>query len=176
MGSVRYPLFYLGFGVASLEQRAAIEERVWTVADTPLARLGLELVDAEFKREPSGAVLRLYIDREGGVSLEDCQAASRLMEPIFESQGVDELIPGPYNLEVSSPGLFRSLKRPRDFERAVGRRVKVRTVQPVDERKVFVGRLERFAADHFFVKDDESLVQIDLANVSKANLEPELKF
>lgn len=158
-----------------MEPREKIEERVWAVAEPILGPMGLELVDAEYKREPGGAVLRLYIDREGGVSLDDCQAASRALEPVFEAE-IDSLMPGPYNLEVSSPGLFRPLKRARDFSRAVGRRIKVRTFKPVDDRKVFVGLLDRVAEDHFFVKDGEALVQIELANVAKANLEPELKF
>lgn len=159
-----------------MDAREKIEDRVREAAEPVLAPMGLELVDAEYKREPGGAVLRLYIDRDGGVSLDDCQAASRALEPVFETEGVDGLIPGPYNLEVSSPGLFRPLKRPRDYARAVGRRVKVRTFRPVDDRKVFVGLLDRVADDHFFVKDGEALVQIELANVAKANLEPELRF
>lgn len=158
-----------------MEPREKIEERVWGVAEPVLGQMGLELVDAEYKREPGGAVLRLYLDRAGGVSLDDCQAASRALEPIFET-AIDALMPGPYNLEVSSPGLFRPLKRARDYARSVGRRVKVRTFKPVGDKKVFVGLLDRVAEDHFFVKDGEALVQIELANVAKANLEPELKF
>lgn len=157
-------------------EREKIEDRVREVAEEALTRLGLDLVDAEYKREPGGTVLRLYIDREGGVSLDDCQTASRSLEPIFETQGIDELIPGPYNLEVSSPGLFRPLKRMRDYERALGRRIKVRTFRAVDERKVFVGFLDRVGEGHFFVKDGEALIQIELSNVAKANLEPELRF
>ena len=159
-----------------MDARERIEERVREIAEAALGKLGLELVDAEYKREPGGTVLRLTIDREDGVSLDDCSAASRLLEPEFEAQGVDELIPGPYNLEVSSPGLFRPLKRPRDYQRSVGRRVKVRTFRPVDERREFVGILDRLGEDHFFLKLDEALVQIELANVAKANLEPELRF
>lgn len=159
-----------------MEPRELIEERVRLVAEDALGKMGIELVDAEFKREPSGAVLRLFIDREGGVSLDDCQVASRTMEPIFESSGVDELIPGPYNLEVSSPGLFRPLKRSRDFERALGRRIKIRTFRPVDERRIFVGLLDRLGEGYLFIKDSETLVQIEMTNIAKANLEPELKF
>jgi ribosome maturation factor RimP len=134
------------------------------------------LVDAEYQREPGGTVLRLFIDRDGGVSLDDCQSASRMLEPVFESQGIDELIPGPYNLEVSSPGLFRALKRTRDYERALGRRVKIRTFRPVDNRKVFVGLLDRLGEGHLFVKDAESMIEIELSNIAKANLEPEIRF
>lgn len=159
-----------------MDAREKIEERVREIADDALGKLGLDLVDAEYKREPGGTVLRLFIDRDGGVSLDDCQAASRTLEPVFEAQGVDEMIPGPYNLEVSSPGLFRALKRPRDFQRALGRRVKVKTFKPVGERREFIGTLERAGDDHFFLQLGEALVQIELANVAKANLEPELHF
>ncbi len=156
--------------------RDKIEARVREVTDEVLSNLGLELVDAEYQRETSGTVLRLFIDREGGVSLDDCQSASRLLEPIFESQGVDDLIPGPYNLEVSSPGLFRALKRARDFERALGRRIKIRTFRPVDDRKVFVGYLDRLGEGHLFLKDGETMVEIEISNIAKANLEPEIRF
>lgn len=159
-----------------MDAREKIEERVREIADAALGELGLELVDAEYKREPGGTVLRLFIDREGGVSLDDCQSASRTLEPVFEAQGVDAMIPGPYNLEVSSPGLFRPLKRARDYQRAMGRRVKVRTFKPVDERREYVGILDRVGEDHFFLNLGEAMVQIELANVAKANLEPELRF
>ncbi len=156
--------------------RDKIEARVREVTDEVLSNLGLELVDAEYQREPGGTVLRLFIDREGGISLDDCQSASRLLEPIFETRGVDDLISGPYNLEVSSPGLFRALKRARDFERALGRRIKIRTFRPVDDRKVFVGLLDRLGEGHLFVKDGETMVEIELSNIAKANLEPEIRF
>ncbi len=156
--------------------RESIENRVREVADLRLARIGLDLVDAEYKREPGGVVLRLYIDKEGGVSLDDCQSASRTLEPVFETEGVDDLIPGPYNLEVSSPGLFRQLKRPRDFERAVGRRIKIRTHRALEGQKVFVGILDRLGEDHLFLRTGDAVFEIEMDNIGKANLEPELHF
>lgn len=159
-----------------MEPREKIEEQIFTLAAPKLEGLDLDLVDAEYKREPSGLVLRLFIDKEGGVSLDDCQEASRTLEPLLEAAGVDDLIPGPYNLEVSSPGLFRPLKRLRDFQRALGQRVKIRVRNPLDGQRVLVGQVERVGEGHLFLRVDDAAFEIELENISKANLEPELRF
>lgn len=158
-----------------MDQRERIENEARRLAEPVLAEVGTELVDIECKREPGGMVVRIYIDKPQGVSLDDCTVASRKLEPVFETY-LDALIPGPYNLEVSSPGLFRPLKRPRDFERAVGQRIKVRTVSPVEGQKSFVGILERAGEGHIFLRAGGVIWEIDAANIAKANLEPELKF
>ncbi len=156
--------------------REQIEEQARILAEPKLAELDVELVDAEYRLEPAGRVLRIYIDRSGGVGLDDCKAASRHLEPVFEAEGLDRLIPGAYNLEVSSPGLFRPLKPARDFQRAVGRRVKVNLRRPIEGQRVFIGILERFGDDHLFLRVGESTFQIELDSIAKANLEPELHF
>lgn len=99
---------------------------------------GLELVDVELVKEGASRYLRLYIDREGGVTFEDCEAVSRVVDA-----KLDEIWPNPpYEyFEVSSPGLERPLKRDEDFARYAGRKVRVHTFAPVDGQKSFVGEL-----------------------------------
>ncbi|XOF32386.1 MAG: ribosome maturation factor RimP [Candidatus Electrothrix sp. YB6] len=97
----------------------------------------MELVEVQFRRE-SGWVLRLFIDREGGVNVDDCAAVSRQISTYLE---VEDLIPHAYTLEVSSPGLERPLKRLEDFIRFTGRKVKVKVNAPINGQYVFCGML-----------------------------------
>jgi ribosome maturation factor RimP len=99
---------------------------------------GLELVGVAFRRESGTRVLRVIVDRDGGV---DVDTIAELAEKVSRRLDVEGFAPGPYALEVSSPGIERSLKRPRDFERRVGDTLKVRTTVPVDGRTTFAGAL-----------------------------------
>src|SRR5512136_2488935 len=89
--------------------------------------LGLELVEVEYRQEGGRMVLRIYVDRVGGVTLDDCAKVSRELDDILDAE---DFIRGKYTLEVSSPGLNRQLKKASDFERFVGRLVKIRTFEP----------------------------------------------
>jgi ribosome maturation factor RimP len=99
---------------------------------------GLELVDVAFRRESGRRVLRVVVDRDGGV---DVDTIAELAEKVSRRLDVEGFAPGPYALEVSSPGIERSLKRPRDFERRVGDTVKVKTTTPVEGRTSITGEL-----------------------------------
>ena len=119
-------------------QAADIAARFRAVAEPILAELGLELVDAEFRRETHGWVLRLYMDKPGGVTLEDCQ---RVSEELGDHLDVEDFIAYPYHLEVSSPGLDRPLTRDQDFVRFLGQEVRVSTREDLQGRHNFRGRL-----------------------------------
>jgi ribosome maturation factor RimP len=99
---------------------------------------GLELVDVAFRRESGRRVLRVVVDREGGV---DVDTIAELAEKVSRRLDVEGFAPGPYALEVSSPGIERTLKRPRDFERRVGDMVRVKTTTPVEGRTNIAGEL-----------------------------------
>ena len=99
---------------------------------------GLELVDVAFRRESGTRVLRVVVDMDGGV---DVDTIADIAEQVSRRLDVEGFAPGPYALEVSSPGIERSLKRPRDFERRLGDTVKVRTAAPIDGRTTFTGAL-----------------------------------
>lgn len=155
-------------------QKNDICERVSAVARPILESLRLELVEIEFKRGGRESVLRLFIDREGGVTLDDCADVSRELSAILD---VEDFIPGHYNLEVSSPGLDRPLKTPADYERFTGRLVKVRTYEPFPDdagnrRKTFLGTLLGLADGVVRMKLTEGQgAAIPLERIAKANLE-----
>ncbi len=133
---------------------------------------GCELAHAEWK----GGVLRLYIDREGGVTLTDCETVSRQVSPLLDVAGFGG---GRYVLEVSSPGLDRGLWKPRDFERFVGRRARVTFRSPETGRKRTVsGRLVAYDAAAPAVEIEEAergeRLRLTLAEIEAARLEVEI--
>ncbi|MGD0916213.1 MAG: ribosome maturation factor RimP [Thermodesulfobacteriota bacterium] len=147
-----------------------IIDRVRTVANPILSSEGMELVEIQYRREARGWVLRLYLDKEGGVTLDDCTRASREVE---RSLDVEDFIPSPYTLEVSSPGLTRSLKDEKDFLRYCNRLIKVKTLNPIENRRQFMGKLLKISENRIEIETDGGVFQIPLSNVAKANLEIE---
>lgn len=115
-----------------------ITELVESLAKPLADRLGLELWDVEYVREGAGWFLRIYIDKEGGVDIADCEALSRAMDPILDER---DPIPGSYHFEVCSAGLERALKRPQDFQRFMGSPVLVKLYRPKNGAKEFPGIL-----------------------------------
>jgi ribosome maturation factor RimP len=150
------------------------EERVAEIANRLLASLGMELVDIEYKREGRAMVLRVYIDKPGGVNLDDCADVSRELSTLLD---VEDVVPGRYLLEVSSPGLNRPLTKESDYLRYVGRLVKIRTRQltPDDKgnmRKTFFGELLGYGDGIVRIKLKEGqTASLTLAGIAKANLE-----
>lgn len=152
-------------------RKEEILDRVRRIAAPLAAQEGLELIDVEL----GGAgrqTLRLYIDRAGGVSLDDCTAVSRAVSAALD---VEDPISGAYDLEVSSPGLDRPLRTPEHFEKFKGSKVRVKTFGPVPEcenRKTFVGTLQGFSGGSVMVEVDGKVFAVPHAQVSKANIEP----
>jgi ribosome maturation factor RimP len=150
--------------------------RVTELAVPLAAALGLELAEVEYRQEGRQMVLRLYIERDGGVTLDDCAAVSRELAEILE---VEDFIQGNYNLEVSSPGLNRPLKKPSDYERFAGRIVKIKTFELLPDdagnmRKTFTGELLGLEGGIVRLKLNEGQnAGIPLGKVAKANLEVE---
>ena len=146
----------------------------------PLVRAeGFELVELEYVREPSGWVLRLFIDRpgrdpsskQGAIGLEECAQVSHAVETALE---VEDLVPHAYSLEVSSPGINRPLRRPEHFAKVVGRRVKVKTYGPVGEppRKSFTGTLIQSGASDITVQvEGGGAFHIPFREIAKATLD-----
>ena len=138
------------------------------------ASLGLELVEVEYRQEGRQMVLRLFIDREGGVTLDDCASISRELTEILD---VEDFIHGHYNLEVSSPGINRPLKQAADYERFTGKLVKIRTFEPLaddagNKRKTFQGILLGLEGGLVRLNLTEGQTAgIPLEKVAKANLE-----
>ena len=143
-------------------------QEVRQVVDPFLESQGLELVDLEYQRGSQGWVLRIYLDREGGVSLDDCAGISHEVGAVLE---VKDLIPSAYILEVSSPGLTRPLKKPEDFNRFRNQMVKIKLYEPLDGRRNFKGTLLGLEGDRVRVEAEQQVYELPLQRIAKANLE-----
>jgi ribosome maturation factor RimP len=130
--------------------------------------LGCELVDVEFGGGQR-ATLRVYIDKPGGVTVDDCADVSRQLSAILD---VEDPLPGSYNLEVSSPGLDRPLVTVEDFHRHVGEEVKVQLLRPLDGRRRFKGRLLEATAERIAVEVDGQRFELALDAIERARLVP----
>ena len=119
---------------------SVVETTVWQIVEELLSGSGVELVDVEYVKEKDW-YLRVFIDKPEGIGIEDCQALSERLEARLDEEDV---MVEPYILEVSSPGLDRVLKKPRDFERERGKAVEVSLYEPIDGEKLLVGTLEGF--------------------------------
>jgi ribosome maturation factor RimP len=125
-------------------------ERVRSVAERVVDGRGFELVDVEMKRAGGGAVLRLFVDKPGGIGLSDLQSVSEEVSAILDAE---DPIEGAYTLEVSSPGLDRPLKGEADYRRSIGKLAKVSSYEPVDGRRHWTGRI---------VSCEDGVVSLDL--------------
>jgi len=128
---------------------------------------GMELVHIECQREAGGRILRLYIDKPGGVTLDDCIHISRQSSDMIDVYLEDT---GPFNLEVSSPGQNRPLGRKRDFDRFKGNRVNIRTTSSIGGRKKINGVLLGISEDVVKVSIDDQIVDIPYNEITKARL------
>lgn len=130
-------------------KREDYEERTEKLLLPLMERFGLELVDVEYVKEGSDYFLRAYIDKEGGVTIDDCENVSRPLSDLLDEE---DFIPDAYILEVSSPGLGRQLKKEKDFVRSIGKEVDVKLYKAVEKRKEFTG---------FLLENDDESILID---------------
>jgi ribosome maturation factor RimP len=133
--------------------------------------IGVELVDVEYLSERGRWILRIYADREGGITLDDCAMVSREIGDLID---VKDIIPHEYVLEVSSPGLNRPLKKEKDFKRAVGRKIRVKMHAPVEGRRNFTGYLKEFRDGTLHLECIGLSASLPRQDVEKANLVYEL--
>ena len=147
--------------------KALVTQSVTELIEPGLLAKGIELVDVEFKKEGKNWVLRVFIDKEGGVTLEDCQKISSLVGDLIE---VEEVIEPAYTMEVSSPGLNRVLKKEKDFVRFSGKKIGVQCHAPLNGRKKFTGILKDFKNQSIHLEVDGQLQIIPINRVAKANL------
>ena len=125
----------------------------------PIVELnGFELVDVEYVKEAGNWYLRGYIDKPGGITVNDCETVSRAFSDRLDE---DDFIEDSYIMEISSPGLDRPLKKEKDFARSMGKLVEVRTYRPIDKQKEFTGILKEFNKDSFtiVIEDNEMTFQ-----------------
>ena len=153
--------------------RDSIEDRIREIAADVAKKNNLELVQAKTVGTKNNLTVRVFIDKEGGITHEDCTTISRQIESIFDSE---DFIPSAYLLEVSSPGLERELYSLKDFERFAGKLARVKTNAPIDGQKHFRGRILKIEGEEI-VFDDKTRgeARFPYSAVAKANLEIDLE-
>jgi ribosome maturation factor RimP len=127
----------------------------------------IELVDVEYKKTGKTWSLRVFIDKNQGVTVNDCQRLSREIEDLI---AIHELIADHYVLEVSSPGLDRPLKKETDFIRNKGKQVLVKTYLPINSSKTNTGTIKDFSNDTLFLENEKKTFEISLSNIAQAKL------
>lgn len=133
--------------------------------------LSFELVDVEYVKEGNDYYLRAYIDKEGGITIDDCETVSRRLELILDEK---DFISDAYILEVSSPGLGRQLKKEKDYLRSIGKEVDIRLYKPIDKVKEMVGILKSYKEQKFVFEVDGRDIEIELSQISRLNLHFEI--
>ena len=162
----------------------AVLDKVHEIAERVAQSSGLEVVEIDLRGGGKARMLRIFIDKPGGVTHDDCSNFSREVGTIFD---VEDAVPGgSYTLEVSSPGLDRKLLKPADYQRFIGSVIKLMTRDPINNNRHFEGRLKAFENARLTLEltprkqskkhegvEHGTVVEIDLTNVEKANLVPE---
>ncbi len=152
--------------------RAHAAERIETLIEPAVTALGYELVGVEYAPLGHGGVLRVYIDKPGGVTLDDCARVSHQVSGVLD---VEDQIHSRYDLEVSSPGIERPLFRAQDYVRFTGSRAKIRTATPIAGQRNFTGVLQGMSGDDVVLNEDGREMRVPLSNIAKAHLAPEIK-
>ena len=144
--------------------------RVWELAAPLVENEGMEIVDIELRHEGgrSGRVLRLFLDKAGGPTLDDLSRVSRQLSDLLDARDV---VAGDYTLEVSSPGINRPLRRPEHFAHYVGKRVRIRTRDLIGGRRSFFGTLQEVAEGKITVAQDGARYDIPFSSIEKSNYE-----
>ncbi len=127
-----------------------------------------ELVDVEYVKEAGTYYLRAYIDKEGGISIDDCELVSRALSDLLDKE---DFIPDAYILEVSSPGLGRPLKKDKDFQRSMGEEVDIKLYRPIEKQKDFTGILKDYDGQNVTIQiDDETKMTFEKKDIALIRL------
>jgi len=147
-----------------------IPEKLQAIVERVVISMGYELVGIEYMQQNSTGLLRIYIDKDQGIVLDDCQAVSHQLSGVLD---VEDPIAGNYNLEISSPGLDRPLFKAKDYQRFAGNTVKVKLARAQDGRKNYKGLLQGIENDEVILDMDGHEIRLSLANIEQSRLVPE---
>ena len=151
-----------------MAKRDEYEQKTEKLLEPILKENNFELYDVEFVKEAGTFYLRAFIDKEGGININDCELVSRRLSELLDEK---DFIPDTYILEVSSPGLGRSLKKDKHFEKSIGEEVEVKLFKAIDKQKEFVGYLESFTEETITISDEEeNELEFERANVASVRL------
>lgn len=142
---------------------AKIEEKIETLLSDVIVNLGYELYDVEYVKEGKDYFLRIYIDKENGISLDDCEKVNNAIDGILEKA---DYIKDKYFLEISSTGVERTLRKDKHLKKSLGEKVEVKLFKQMNKEKKIVGILENFDTNNIYVKVAENNIQIDRKNVA----------
>lgn len=149
-----------------------IKNKIKKLAESIAMQHAVELVDIELVGSSGKPLIRIFIDKENGVTLDECGNFSRALSALFD---VEDPISTAYILEVSSPGLDRRLKTLRDFQRSIGKLVRIITSVKIEEQNIFVARITEVDVENIILTLEDKVIKIPFDKISKARLEIELK-
>ena len=151
-----------------MAKREEYESRTEKLLLPIMEELNFELVDVEYVKEGGSWYLRAYIDKPGGINVDDCEIVSRELSDILDEK---DLINEPYILEISSPGLGRPLKKEKDFEKSIGKEVEIRTYRMIDKQKEFTGILKEFDKETVTIElEDETTKTFEKSEIALVRL------
>ena len=150
-----------------MSKRETIEKRFEEILTPIAAKNGVDIYDVEYVKEAGDYYLRAYIEKEGGVNIGDCENVSRALSDVLDAE---DFIDDAYTLEVSSPGLGRTLKKDRHLEKSIGEKVELKTYKPIDGQKEFEGVLKAFTADSLTIDMNGTEKQFTRADISLIKL------
>lgn len=151
-----------------MSKKEIYEQKTEAILIPIMEKNGFELWDVEYVKEGSNWYLRAYIDKPGGIMVDDCEIVSRELSDILDEQ---DFIDDAYILEVSSPGLGRPLKKEKDFARSIGEEIEIRTYRAIDRQKEFIGVLTAFDKDTITIEYEDGETQsFDRANIALVRL------
>jgi len=145
----------------------AVADQVEQLIEASIESLGYEVVGVEYNKNGQDTILRIYIDSEQGISVEDCERVSHQVSGILD---VEEPISAAYSLEVSSPGFDRPLFKTKDFERFTGSEAKISMKLPINGRRNFKGLLQGFSDGNILIEVDGEVYDLPLTKLAKARL------
>ena len=152
----------------TMTKRELYEQRTEELLLPILEELGFELVDVEYVKEGGTWYLRAYIDKPGGITVDDCELVSRAANDILDEK---DFVDDSYVFEVSSPGLGRPLKKEKDFARSIGEEVEIRTFRPINRQKEFIGILEAYDKETVTIElEEEEKMQINRSDIALIRL------
>ncbi|MCG6936919.1 MAG: ribosome maturation factor RimP [Gammaproteobacteria bacterium] len=146
------------------------QTHLWELFEPVVNGMGYDLIEIEHIPNPKHGILRLYIDKEDGVTIDDCSAVSEQISALID---VEDPVRGHFNLEISSPGLDRPLRRLKDFQRFTGSLVKLKTSMPLEGQRNFKGRLLEANEDVLVIETDTEEISLPMSAIEKARLVPE---
>ena len=150
-----------------MSKREEYEQKTEALVMPIIEANNFELVDVEYVKEAGNWYLRVYVDKEGGIAVDDCEVVSRALSDKLD---VDDFIEDSYILEVSSPGLGRPLKKEKDFIRSIGKEVDIHLYKSIEKQKEFTGVLKSYSKDDIVLQIEDTDVTFDRTNVALIRL------